>query len=235
MLEFDSTVGTGAIHPTITFDSGSSELLDLSTMSATALQNFDGVIKNFAPGEGIKIAGATSAALDASDPTHSHVIVSGGSGTLATLDLGASYQGRTFTVTSNVVMVSATVTPPPVMTESLKNNTGTAGDKLTSDPTLTDSGDPNAVVHFTIDGIQIAATTTADASGAWTLTPTGLGDGPHTIVASETNAGGTGTASLTFTLDTKAPTVTVSAASASLKGGRDRHDDLCFQRGGDGV
>jgi len=147
------------------------------------------------------------------------VIVSGGSGTLATLDLGASYQGRTFTVTSNVVMVSATVAPPPVVTESLKNNTGTAGDKLTSDPTLTGSGDPNAVVHFTIDGIQIAATTTADASGAWTLTPTGLGDGPHTIVGSETNAGGTGTASLTFTLDTKAPTVTVSAASASLKAG----------------
>jgi hypothetical protein len=52
LLEFDSTVGTGAIHPTITFDSGSSELLDLSTMSATALQNFDGVIKNVAPARG---------------------------------------------------------------------------------------------------------------------------------------------------------------------------------------
>jgi Ca2+-binding RTX toxin-like protein len=61
-------------------------------------------------------------------------------------------------------------------------------------------------VHFTVDGSTIAATATADASGAWSYTPTGLADGAHTVVASETNAGGsTGAASLAFTLDTHAP------------------------------
>ncbi|MBI1872776.1 MAG: glucan 1,4-alpha-glucosidase, partial [Acidobacteria bacterium] len=47
---------------------------------------------------------------------------------------------------------------------------------------------------FTIDGTATAATATADSSGAWSYTPTGLADGAHTVVASETDAAGnTGT------------------------------------------
>jgi hypothetical protein len=58
-------------------------------------------------------------------------------------------------------------------------------------------------VHFTIDGTAIAGTAVANGGGIWMFTPTGLADGSHTIVASETDlAGNTGTASLTFTLDT---------------------------------
>jgi Ca2+-binding RTX toxin-like protein len=67
-------------------------------------------------------------------------------------------------------------------------------------------GDAKAVVHFTVDGAAITATALANAAGAWSFSPTGLTDGSHTIVASETNsAGTTGTASLAFTLDTTAP------------------------------
>jgi hypothetical protein len=81
-----------------------------------------------------------------------------------------------------------------------------ATDKITADPTLSGSGDSNAVVHFTVDGNPLASTVTADGSGAWTFTPSGLADGPHTIVASETDAAGNiGTASLAFTLDTTTP------------------------------
>ncbi len=40
-----------------------------------------------------------------------------------------------------------------------------------------------------------------------------MADGAHTIVASETNSGGTGSASLTFTLDTVAPVVTEALVS----------------------
>ncbi len=91
---------------------------------------------------------------------------------------------------------------PPAVTESLLNDTGISpSDLITSDPTLTGSGDANAVVHFTIDGNSVATTATADANGVWTFTPTGLAAGQHTIVASETDAAGnTGTASLTVTL-----------------------------------
>jgi hypothetical protein len=56
-------------------------------------------------------------------------------------------------------------------------------------------------VHFTIDGSPIAATVTANAQGGWSFTPTGLADGPHTIVASQTDTfGNTGTAALSFIL-----------------------------------
>ena len=55
--------------------------------------------------------------------------------------------------------------------------------------------------------------TTANASGVWSFTPTGLAQGSQTITASETNAAGlTGSSSLTFTYDTAAPTLTVALA-----------------------
>src|SRR5205085_1816702 len=58
-------------------------------------------------------------------------------------------------------------------------------------------------------GSAVATTATANASGIWSYTPSGLTDGVHTVVASETNAAGvTGTASLSFTLDRTAPVVT---------------------------
>ena len=96
------------------------------------------------------------------------------------------------------------------MTERLVSDTGVSNsDKITSNDTLTGTGDPNAVVHFTVDQVAIIATATADGNGNWTFAPSGLSDGPHTVVASETDgAGNTGSAALTFTLDTTAPTVT---------------------------
>jgi YVTN family beta-propeller protein len=106
-------------------------------------------------------------------------------------------------------------TQAPAVTEALKNDTGSSStDKITNDPTLTGSGDPNAVVHFTVDGTPIAAS--ADSNGNWTLVPTGLSDGPHTIIATETDlAGNTGTASLAFTLDTTAPVPTITNETLS--------------------
>ena len=69
------------------------------------------------------------------------------------------------------------------------------------------------MVHFTIDGSAIATTVTATAAGAWSFTPSGLADGAHTIVASQTDSfGNTGTASLSFTLDTTAPVVAISSS-----------------------
>ena len=99
----------------------------------------------------------------------------------------------------------------------IAGNTGTASLTFTYDTTaplvtdsfanggaayLTGSGDPNAVVHFTVDGTPITGTATANASGVWSLTPTGLANGSHTIVASETDAAGnTGSVSLDFTIN----------------------------------
>jgi hypothetical protein len=140
-----------------------------------------------------------------------------GSGTLALAAGGAVVVGPQVTVTgAQPVLFSATTGTPippvptaPIVHEALASDTGaSATDKITSNPALSGAADPNAVVHFTVDGSAIAATTTANARGAWGFTPTGLADGSHTIVASETNAGGAGSASVTFTLDTTTPVVT---------------------------
>ncbi len=108
----------------------------------------------------------------------------------------------------------------PVVTASLANDTGSSSaDAITSNATLTGLADPNAVVHFTVDGSAIAQTATADGSGVWSFTPTGLADGAHTIVASQTDvAGNTGTASLSFTLDTSAPTAPTIASFSNDSG-----------------
>lgn len=78
---------------------------------------------------------------------------------------------------------------------------------------LTEAFGSGAIVHFTIDGSPIAATATADASGAWSFTAGVLADGAHTIVAGETDAGGAmGSASGAFLLDTTAPQPVIDGA-----------------------
>jgi hypothetical protein len=113
--------------------------------------------------------------------------------------------------TASAALAVTVDTVAPAVTESLSKDTGSSStDKITWNDALTGSGDPNAVVHFTVDGHAVADTATANASGVWTFTPTGLADGTHTLVASETDAAGnTGTASLTLMLDTKPPVMTI--------------------------
>jgi Ca2+-binding RTX toxin-like protein len=91
-------------------------------------------------------------------------------------------------------------TTPPAVTETLASSGA---------PALIGTGDPNATVHFTVDGSVVAATATATASGAWSFAPIDLATGPHTVVASETDlAGNTGAASDSFTLGPPVPTFT---------------------------
>ncbi|WP_195179097.1 S-layer family protein [Mesorhizobium sp. INR15] len=102
-------------------------------------------------------------------------------------------------------------------TERLLNDTGaSSSDKITSNATLAGTGTANAVVHFVVDGTAISSTATADSTGAWQFTPVGLADGQHTIVASETDAlGNLRSASLTFSLDTTPPAVTMTNAGGT--------------------
>ena len=117
--------------------------------------------------------------------------------------------GNTGTSTPVVFTLSTT---GPTVTESLAFDTGSsASDNITSNDALTGTGLASTAVDFTIDGSLIATTVTTDALGAWSFTPTGLGDGAHTIVASQTDAfSNIGTAALSFTLDTIAPAVVIT-------------------------
>ena len=111
-------------------------------------------------------------------------------------------------------------TPPPV-TVALTTDTGRSStDRITSDWSLSGTGDPTDSVTVTItnvvnktDVMIISATT--DKFGKWAITPgttpnvSILADGSYTVSATETDlAGNTGAATLLapFTLDTQAPT-----------------------------
>jgi len=136
----------------------------------------------------------------------------------------------------------------PAVTIGLSNDTGaSATDHVTSDPTLTGTGDPNATVKLTIDGQAIQTAIVADATGKWIYSPhtphlrTPIAVGEHTVVASETDgAGNTGTASFdfTFVVDSNAPVaasdsytrvanaaLTVDAASGVLTNDTDADGD----------
>ena len=117
-----------------------------------------------------------------------------------------TYDAVDFAATSNIATVTISITPVPVLTPALVQDTGASlTDRITSNSALTGTGDPNAAVFASIDGAAAVQVGTANAAGAWGFTPI-LADGTHTVVVSETNlAGNTGTASLTFTLDTVAP------------------------------
>ena len=134
-----------------------------------------------------------------------------------------SINGTTSSITSNTATDSPVPllqkTAPPTVTANLAIVTGpSSGGNITSNSELNGTGLPNTMVNFTIDGNPIASTVLADAQGRWSFQPIGLADGTHTIVASQTDTfGNTGTASLSFTLDTVAP----SGGTPSLVAGSD--------------
>jgi Bacterial Ig-like domain/Olfactomedin-like domain len=117
---------------------------------------------------------------------------------------------------ANASVAFGVVDVTPTVTERLVHDTGTStSDNKTADDALSGTADASAVVTLTIDG-STTVTTTADGTGAWSYTPTELADGSHTIVASETDAAGnTGSASLSFTLDTTLPTIAINPVATN--------------------
>jgi len=101
----------------------------------------------------------------------------------------------------------------PKVTIALANDTS-GGNDITANDALTGTADANATVKIS-EGSTVLGTTTANASGVWSFTPTGLAAGLQTITASETDAAKlTGSSSLTFTLAKVSVTASTSLSSA---------------------
>ena len=142
--------------------------------------------------------------------------------TTAALPDGAYTPALTITDTAgNVSTGNGTAftidTVAPIVSGALQalapNDSGTLGDNLTQDntPTLSGTTQAGSAVSVLINGTTY--TTTADASGNWSITTAALADGSYTPVITLTDpagntASGNGTA---FTIDTSAP-----AANGSL-------------------
>ncbi|MFY0563288.1 kelch repeat-containing protein [Archangium lansingense] len=92
------------------------------------------------------------------------------------------------------------LTPPAAPVISAPANGATVEDNT---PTFSGTAQPGSTVTLTVDG-SVAGTTTADATGSWSFTPTSaLADGPHTVTATASDPRGTSTASppASFTVD----------------------------------
>ena len=218
----DSSNNTGSASLTFTLDTTAPAVAITGPGGSTAVatQLISGTV-------GVADAGATVVVLDGATTVGTATVQSNGSWS-ATVPLANGSNSLTAQVadaagnvgTSAAIIYTLTTTGPSVV-ESLSNDTGaSASDKITSNASITGLGLANTVVHFTVDGNAAAATVTANAQGVWSFTPTGLADGVHTIVASQTDgSNNTGSAFLTFTLDTAAPVVTISGVNGSVSPG----------------
>ncbi|WP_428493714.1 Ig-like domain-containing protein [Rhodopila sp.] len=204
-------------------DSGASSTDDITNVG---LPNFNGTGED----------GATVILLDGTTMIGIGT-VSGGTWTITAttaLNEGAnSISARQTDVAGNTSSASGSLgvildTMAPAVTAALASDTGAStSDSVTSDAALNGTGDANAVVTLT-EGATTLGTTTADGTGAWSFTPPMMGDGPHTIIASETDtAGNTGAASVAFTLDTMAPSApSTPVLAAASDSGASSTDDI---------
>ncbi len=120
--------------------------------------------------------------------------------------------GNTGTATLSLTLDRAA----PALSIGLVSDTGSsATDKITSNSAIKGTGDANTTVTIK-EGSTVLGTTTASTTGAWSFTPAGLVDGAHNLTATQTDlAGNTGTATLSFTLDTVAPVLSIALASGT--------------------
>ena len=144
-------------------------------------------------------------------------------GTYELTATAADAAGNTSAASTAFTVVVDTAAPvAPVVTE-IADDTGTAGDGITSDNTLTINGtaEANSMVTVYKDGTSIG-TVAANGSGSWSLeyTSTSLADGTYALIAAATDvAGNTSGVSATFgvTIDTVAPTSHINPLPAEVQ------------------
>ena len=186
------------------------------------------VVELFSPDSGVAGDGITNAdaiTLNGTATADSAVSVYDGAVLLGTTTANASGDwsfttgtlsngGHSFTVTDTIAGVTSptsvalsvtvdTVTPIAPTIASFSNDSGTVGDGITNDNTLTLTGtaEANSTVKV-YDGATLLGTATANGSGAWTYTTSALSNGAHNLTATATDAAGnTGVASTAFERD----------------------------------
>ena len=114
--------------------------------------------------------------------------------------------GNTSLASQPIDPTIGTTAPAAPTISSFSPDTGTVGDGITNDNTLTLTGtaEANSTVNV-FDGATLLGSATANGSGAWSYTTAALSNGAHSLTATATDAAGnTGAASavLAVTVDT---------------------------------
>ena len=102
-----------------------------------------------------------------------------------------------------------TVAPAAPTIASFSTDSGTVGDHITNDATLTLTGtaEANSTVKV-FDGTTLLGSAVANSSGAWTYTTAALANGAHSLTATASDAAANtsaASAALSVTIDTTAP------------------------------
>ena len=125
-------------------------------------------------------------------------------------------------VTASTGTGQAPTSPAAPTIASFSNDSGTAGDRITNDNTLTLTGSAAAGSTVKVfDGTTQIGTATANSSGAWSYTTPALANGNHNLTATATTSSGTSSASsaLAVKIDTTAPTTpTMATPTANASG-----------------
>lgn len=103
------------------------------------------------------------------------------------------------------------------------SDTGVVGDGITSiaTPTVSGTAAANATVKlYDTDGATLLGSTTANASGAWTITSSVLGNGAHALRVTQTD-GSNATSPLSTGLNVTIDTSTAAPTSLALAAGSD--------------
>ena len=113
-----------------------------------------------------------------------------------------------------------TVAPAAPTIASFSSDSGTVGDHITNDTTLTLTGtaEANSTVKV-FDGATLLGSAVANGSGAWTYTTAALANGAHSLTATASDvAANTSVASaaLAVTIDTTAPSAPLIASDTTV-------------------
>ncbi len=119
---------------------------------------------------------------------------------------------------------------PFVSIGSISEDSGTAGDFITSDTTLVvyGSADAGSIVDIYVDDIKVGSVT-ADTNGEWSYdyTSTPLSEGVHTLKAVATDsAGNSATAIQNVTIDTTSPSIVLDEISDNYINALEKGGDL---------
>jgi hypothetical protein len=134
----------------------------------------------------------------------------------ALADATHSFTARASDAAGNASAASAalsvtidTVAPGAPAIVSFSTDSGTVGDRITNDNTLTLTGTAAASSTLSIyDGATLLGTTASNGAGAWSFTTGVLSDATHSLTATATDSAANvsaASAALTVTIDTVAP------------------------------
>ncbi len=175
-----------------------------NTLTLTGTAEANSTVKVF---DGATLLGSVSASGTGTWTYTTAALANGAHSLTATATDAAGNTGTASAALSVTVDTTAPIAPSIA---SFSTDSGTVGDGITNDNTLTLTGtaEANSTVKV-FDGATLLGSVTASGTGAWTYTTAALANGAHSLTATATDAAGnTGTAStaLGVTIDTTAPT-----------------------------